>query len=158
MLFELYNEDSRGKYAPRPPGHPDLRHRSHTLTMHGVTSTPDLILNAADVMSSKCTCVGQTGEHNGSASSSCLIWKTQLWEWKYEISNFKRVGHHFMKTLKRIATELFLACSALHNLAQSVTVYPTINWKTACLMTFHNHVNCLRVFRLPPPCDVDWQF
>jgi hypothetical protein len=56
MLFELYKEDgapTAGKYAPIPAVHPDVRHRSHTLTMHGVISTPDLILNAADVMSSK---------------------------------------------------------------------------------------------------------
>jgi hypothetical protein len=41
--------------------------------MHGVTRTPDFILNAADVISSKRSCTGETEEHIGSAMSSVVI-------------------------------------------------------------------------------------
>ena len=87
---------------PRPPGHPDVWHRSHILTMHGVTSTPDLILNAADVMSSKFTFVGQTDEHIGSLSSSCVFWNTSLW-----LTNEKPTWCHLLFYVTYYALNMF---------------------------------------------------
>lgn len=55
--------------------------------MHGVTRTPDFILNAADVISSKCSFTGETDEHNGSVISSVVTWKKK--KYSLEITNSK---------------------------------------------------------------------
>jgi hypothetical protein len=49
-----------------------FQYELQTLTIHGVTRTPDLILKAADVMSSKCSCMGHMDEHIGSEISSTV--------------------------------------------------------------------------------------
>jgi hypothetical protein len=79
----------------------------------------------------------------GAGGRAHWIWDLILCNLKYtiivlkiQILNFKHVGCHYMKTLKRISTELLLPCFILRKSAQSVTGYLLVDTKQVIFKRF----------------------